>query len=178
MGLTSGSSTTISLTGFRSGEVKNLQFWLTSQSQEVGNSGGVTQPLLFYAPENVVVTYAGDQYARFDNGSSVAWNLINGRQTPTASALSLVYSGGAWVSSAQASRWVEAPFAQNYNAETAHSMYMSGKEITNGIVQVAFTMPNITAGVKIAFPYNWTFHCSYVYNSVLVFSQGTADFAF
>ena len=177
LGLTSGSNTSISLTGFRSGEVKNLQFWLTSQAQEVGN-GGVVQPLLFYAPQNVIVTYAGDQYARFDNSSSVAWNLINGRQTPTASALALVYSGGAWVSSAQASTWVEAPFAQNYNAETAHSMYMSGKEITNGIVQVSFTLPNLAPSVKIPAPYNWTFHCSYVYNSVLVFSQGTSDFAF
>jgi hypothetical protein len=67
-------------------------------------------------------------------------------------------------------------------------MYISGKEITNGIVQVQFNLPRapdafsgaaaagIIAGAGING--NWQLHVSYVYNSVLVFSQGTADFAF
>jgi hypothetical protein len=67
-------------------------------------------------------------------------------------------------------------------------MYISGKEITNGIVQVTFALPRapdafsganaagIIAGGAITGA--WTLHVSYVYNSVLVFSQGTADFAF
>lgn len=167
---------TISLTGFRSGEVKNLQMWLTLNSQAIGNGSGIQNPLAYYAPENVVVTYAGDQYSRFDAGSSKAWNLINGVQTPTASGLTLSFGGGAYTGTASAYSWVEAPFAQAYRPVTAHSMYVAGKEITNGIVQVQFTIPQLAPGVSAAGP--WTFHCSYIYNSVLVFSQGTADFAF
>ena len=168
-------SQTISLTGFRSGEVKSLQMWLTLNANNAG-SGGIVQPLVMYAPQNVVVTYAGDQYSRFDSGSSVAWNLINGVQTPVASGLVLSYAGGAYTGTASAYTWVDAPFAQAYNPVTAHSMYLSGKEITNGIIQIQFTLPYIAPGVASAGP--WTFHCSYIYNSVLVFSQGTADFAF
>ena len=173
----SGTNVAVSLTGFRSGEVKNLQFWLTLNSDSIGGStNGIVNPFNFYAPLNTVVTYAGDQYARFDQGSSIAWDLINGRQTPTVSNLVLTYSGGTYLSTAVSSAWVAAPFAQAYENSTAHSMYTAGKEITNGIIQVQFTLPNSAPGVHAAGP--WTFHCSYIYNSVLVFSQGTADFGF
>lgn len=174
-----------SLTGFRSGEVKSIQMWLTCDADD---TGVIRNKNKWYAPTNIIVTYAGDQYARYDDASSKAWNLINGRLLPVAALAVNQTSGGALVNQASRTEWAELPFAQSYTPMSAHSMYIAGKEITNGIVQVQFNLPRapdafsgaaaggIIAGAGISG--NWTLHVSYVYNSVLVFSQGTADFAF
>lgn len=167
---------TSSLTGFRSGEVKNIQCWLSIDSD--ATTGGVQNLNRWLAPTNVIMTYAGDQYARFDNGSSQLWNLINNRMTPSASAVANKVVGGVITAPVpEQINWLELPFAQTYNADTAHSMYVSGREITNGIVQVQYTIPTNLDGSAISSA-NMTLHVSYIYNSVLVFSQGTADFAF
>lgn len=183
--LASGANQTVSLTGFRSGEVKEVVAWLTC---DVDNGGVVKNYNKWYAPTNLVVTYAGDQYARYDNGMSQLWNLINGRLVPQASLSVNQTSGGSIVNQPSVTQWVVLPFAQPYEPETYHTALMAGKEITNGIVQLQYTIPfapdafsgptggAIAAGGSISG--NWTLHFSYVYNSVLVFSQGTCDFAF
>jgi hypothetical protein len=183
--LASGANQTVSLTGFRSGEVKEVVCWLTC---DVDNAGVVKNYNKWYAPTNLVVTYAGDQYARYDNGMSQLWNLINGRLVPQAALSVNQTSGGSIVNQPSVTQWVVLPFAQPYEPETYHTALMAGKEITNGIVQLQYTIPfapdaysgptggAIAAGGSISG--NWTLHFSYVYNSVLVFSQGTCDFAF
>ena len=180
----SGYSTTVSMTGFRSGEVKEVVCWLTCDV----DTTTVNNPNKFYAPVSLVATYAGDQYARYDNGMSRLWNLINGRLVPTAALSVNQTSGGSIVNQPSQTSWVVLPFAQPYETETYHTNLMAGKEITNGIVQLQLTLPTapdaysgaaaggIAAGGSISG--NWTLHFSYVYNSVLVFSQGTCDFAF
>jgi hypothetical protein len=182
--LASGASTTTSLTGFRSGEVKEIICWLTCDV----DTTTVNNLNKWYAPSSLTVTYAGDQYARYDNSMSRLWNLINGRLVPTAALSVNQTSGGSVVLQPSQTSWVVLPFAQPYETETYHTTLMSGKEITNGIVQLQFTIPtapdaysgaaagSIAAGGSISG--NWTIHFSYVYNSVLVFSQGTCDFAF
>jgi hypothetical protein len=183
--LASGASLTTSLTGFRSGEVKEVVCWLTC---DVDNGGVVKNYNKWYSPSNIIVTYAGDQYARYDNGMSQLWNLINGRIVPQAALSVNQTSGGSIVNQPSVTQWAVLPFAQPYEPETYHTTLMAGKEITNGIVQLQYTLPfapdafsgaaagGIAAGGSISG--NWTVHFSYVYNSVLVFSQGTADFAF
>ena len=183
--LASGANQTVSLTGFRSGEVKEVVCWLTC---DVDNGGVVKNYNKWYAPTNMVVTYAGDQYARYDNGMSQLWNLINGRLVPQAALSVNQTSGGSIVNQPSVTQWAVLPFAQPYEPETYHTALMAGKEITNGIVQLQYTIPfapdaysgptggAIAAGGSISG--NWTLHFSYVYNSVLVFSQGTCDFAF
>ena len=182
--LASGASLTTSLTGFRSGEVREVICWLTCDV----DTTTVKNYNKWYAPQNIVVTYAGDQYARYDNGASQLWNLINGRIVPQASLASNQTSGGSIVNQPSLTQWAVLPFAQPYEPETYHTTLMAGKEITNGIVQLQYTLPfapdafsgaaagSIAAGGSISG--NWTVHFSYVYNSVLVFSQGTCDFAF
>jgi hypothetical protein len=162
---------TVSLTGFRSGEVKELQIWLTRDADSTG-VGGIKQMLRFYQPTDLQVTYAGDVYSRYDAGSSVLWNLVNGRQTPKMANSLLVTNGagGYNASTPYDSYWVELPFSQSYDPDTAHSMYVSGKEITNGIVQLQLTTPSAQA--------DWKLHVSYVYNTVIVFSQGSCNYAF
>ena len=182
--LASGAERTVSLTGFRSGEVKEVICWLTCDV----DTTTVKNYNKWYAPQQITVTYAGDQYARYDNGMSQLWNLINGRIVPQASCSVNQTSGGSIVNQPSVTQWVSLPFAQPYEPETYHTTLMSGKEITNGIVQMQFKIPfapdafsgatggGIASGGSISG--NWTIHFSYVYNSVLVFSQGTCDFAF
>lgn len=164
------SSQTVTLTGFRSGECKNIQVWMT---RDADTSGAVKNPFNWYAPENVVMTYAGEVYARFDKASAGLWNLVNGRIAPQVDDLLLSAAGGNIVGTANIDEWVELPFAQTYDPVTAHSMYMAGKPITNGIVNLSFTMPALApsgAGET------YTLHVSYNYNAVLTFSQGTCDY--
>jgi hypothetical protein len=176
------STKTLSLTGFRSGEVKNIQVWAT---RDADLTGAVKNPFRWIAPENVVMTYAGEVYARYDAGSSKLWNLVNGRLTPGTNDLTLADNGtggGAGaitITTPSLDQWVELPFAQSYDPITAHSMYMAGKPITNGIVQLQFTMPLTYPGTATPLDAGaYTLHISYVYNGVLVFSQGTCDYVF
>jgi len=173
---------TVTLTGFRSGEVKNIQAWLT---RDADLSGAVKNPFRWIAPENVVVTYAGEIFARFTAGSSKLWNLVNGRLTPGLNDVTLVDNGagsGAGVitiTTPSLDQWVELPFGQSFDPVTAHSMYMAGKPITNGIVNLQFTVPATYPGTTTPLDAgSYTLHISYVYNGVLMFSQGTCDYIF
>lgn len=168
--LANATSQAVTLTGFRSGEVKSMQCWITKGSD---TSGAVKNPFKWYAPEDMVMTYAGEIYARFDKGSGALWNLVNGRIDPAVNDVTLADGGGGVITTTTANldRWLELPFAQTYDATTAHSFYTSGKPITNGIVNLQFNLPT---GLGAAADY--TLHVSYCYNSVLTFSQGTCDY--
>lgn len=166
---------TVTLTGFRSGEVREIHAWLTADSANTGTpAAGVAQaPFAWYSLQDAVMTYAGEIYARFDANSGQLWNLVNGRIPAQVNDVLPVASGGAVTfPNPTADRWTVLPFGQCYDAPTAHSMYMAGKPITNGIVNLSFSIP------KEAPASTYTLHISYVYNAVLTFSQGTCDYVF
>ena len=177
--LAGGASSSISLTGFRAGECRSIHMWLTADSD---TSGAVKNPFAWYAPENVVLTYAGEIYSNFTKGSSALWNLVNGRLAPQVNDVYLTDNGaggGAGViviTNGSTDNWVECPFAQTFDDITAHSTYTAGKNITNGIVQVAFTIPAYSKTGAALGAQNWTLHASYNYNAVLMFTGGTADY--
>ena len=160
----------VSLTGFRSGEVRNIQCWITKDGD---TSGNIKNPWKWYAPEDVVMTYAGEIFARFDRGSAALWNLVNGRQSPAVNEVLVADAGGGAcsITTPFLGRWLELPFAQTYDPLTAHSMYTAGKPITNGIVQLQFNLPQDLAAAA-----DLKLHVSYNYNGVLTFSQGTCDY--
>lgn len=165
----SNSAQTVTLTGFRSGECKNIHVWLT---RDADMSGVIKNPFAWYAPEDVVMTYAGEVFARFDKGSGALWNLVNGRIAPAANDVRVTDAGGGVcaVTSPALDAWLELPFAQTYDALTAHSMYTAGKPITNGIVNLQFSIPpSAPAG-------SYTLHVTYNYNALLSFGAGTCDY--
>lgn len=176
----SATSVAATLTGFRSGEVRNIQLWITADA-DTASAGGQYNPFLWYAPENVIMTYAGEIFARFDGASGPLWNLVNGRITPQ---VNDVLTRSDLSTQAVVDSWLECPFGQSYDALTAHSMYVSGKPITNGIVNLTFTMPTFQKATTAAAPTTpialpsgtYTLHCSYEYNAVLLFSAGTAEY--
>ena len=168
--LVAASTQNVTLTGFRSGECKNIQVWITDDAD---TSGAIKNPFKWYVPEDIQMTYSGEVFARFDKSSSQLWNLVNGRQSAAVNEVLVADAGGgaASITTTFLGKWAELPFAQTYNSDTAHSMYVAGKPITNGIVNLTFSMPT---GLTPAATQK--LHVSYNYNAVLTFSQGTCDY--
>lgn len=165
------------LTGFRSGEVKSIEIWLTNNADTAGASpsGGSAagySAFKWYPPTSVEMLYAGDIYARYQNGVGQLFNLINGNKSPAFDTLSAVPGAGEVVPTPFLAQWLSLPFAQTLVDEDAHYILVHGKPITNGIIN----LNNVT--VPFASAAGWTLHVSYVYNSTLLFSQGTVDYVF
>lgn len=162
------------LTGFRSGEVKNLQLWLsrTSDTPAAGSSlPRIYNPFTWYPLAKVQMTYAGDVYARYEQNSWQLWNLINGNKTPLVD--NVVLSGGLNTviqEGASVSYWVELPFAQTLEGEGSMNTLVHGKPITNGIINLDLVCPSSQT--------DWVLNVSYVYNATVLFSSGTADYVF
>lgn len=171
----STASQSVVLTGFRSGEVKALWCWITSDDEQNGTAagnGGMKQPFVWYAPDSIQMTYAGDIYARFDNASSSLWNLVNGNKAPVVDNVYIV-AGAPPTASPGLSEWVELPFAQTMIDEDAHYTLVHGKPITNGIINLQIVLSDIVAAKT-----NLKLNVSYVYNTTLLFSQGSCDYVF
>lgn len=164
-------SQSVVLTGFRSGEVKSLQCWLTRSTETslVTSTTGVYDPFKWYLPLSIQATYAGDIYARYESSSSPLWNLINGNKTPAVDNVDIVLATPP-TSTAFLSQWVELPFAQTVVDEDSHYILSHGKAITNGIINLDIITPTAQS--------DWVLNVSYVYNATLLMSQGTADYTF
>jgi len=165
------------LTGFRSGEVKSIEVWLTDNADTAGStsSGGSAtgyNPTKWFPPTSIEMVYAGDVYARYNNGVGQLFNLINGNKSPAYDTISAVNGGGEVTPTPFLAQWLSLPFAQTLVDEDAHYILVHGKPITNGIINLN----------NVVVPYQsesgWTMHISYVYNTTLLFSQGTCDYVF
>jgi hypothetical protein len=176
--IAAGVTQSVTLTGFRAGECRSISAWLTYNGDT--GSAQIQNPFAWYAPENIVLTYAGERYAVYDRGSGALWNLVNGRLAPQANDVYLTNNAGVVDVTAVPSvdQWVEMPFAQSFDALTAHSMYTSGKTISNGIVNLQFTVPQLTkqGAAWAGGAQGFTLHISYHYNAVLMLTGGTADY--
>ena len=169
---------TVTLTGFRSGEVKEIHCWLTADSLNTPTpaAGAVQNPFAWLPLENVEMTYAGEVYARGDFNSMQLLNLVNGR-IPSQVNDVIVTAGTVPAATGSSDGWTVLPFGQTYYSPTAMSMYTAGKSITNGIVNLKFTIPKLQNGAVLGTS-TFTLHVSYIYNAVLTFSQGTVDYVF
>jgi hypothetical protein len=151
------------LTGFRSGQVKTIQCWLTKNTD-------TANPLKWYAPAAVTVLYAGTIYANYNTGSSVIFNTLDGTKPPQVSTTALTINAGAayGVASAQ-SQYCLLPFANPTGDDYSAEVLTHGKPILNGLVNLQIVAPTADA---------YTLHVAYVYNSTLVFSKSSAEFRF
>jgi hypothetical protein len=163
-------SQSVVLTGFRSGEVKSIELWLTRTS-DTSNVATGYNPYNWVLPSSVTMLYAGDIYARYEQGSSQLWNLINDNKAPAFDNAQLVATGGInFTANSVVNSWVHLPFAQTLVDEDAHYILIHGKAITNGIVNLDIVTPTAQS--------DWVLNVSYIYNSTLLFSQGTVDYIF
>jgi hypothetical protein len=178
----SSSSQSVVLTGFRSGEVKAIHVWLTD-TDDTPSGNATNDPFIWYLPKAIEMLYAGEKFAVFTNGGGTGggslaqlYNLLNGNKAPavdvtsTGNAANGYGTGSVSAGTTTLSKWVELPFAQTFVDEDAHYMLVHGKPITNGIVNLNITTPTAAS--------TWQLNVSYIYNSTLLFSQGTCDYVF
>jgi len=168
-------SQSVVLTGFRAGEVKKLQIWLTKNT--TGTNADPLNKGIWYKPKAIQVLYAGVIYSQYDNGSSAMWNLLDGT-APSIVDQSRLTSGGAgapMTSTGVLSEWVELPFAQPTGNDYDGEVLVHGKQITNGIVNMQITPPASVSGDASD---AYTLHVVYVYNCTASFSKGSCDLVF
>jgi hypothetical protein len=153
----------ITLTGFRSGQVKRIQMWLTKDN-DPDNS------LLYYAPKAVTILYAGVIYSQYNNGVGRLFNLIDGTKPSAVNQTKLTYSAPTWTPSSVLSEYVNLPFGNASGNDYEADVITHGKEILNGLVNAVVTVPDSTVA--------WTVHVVYVYNCTAVFSKSTCELRF
>lgn len=162
------------LSGFRAGQVKSLEMWLTRGADLVTTplSGSATgyNPFNWFPPLSVTVTYSGEVFSNFLNGSSPLWNLINSSKAPAVDNTLITGAGGNITSASSLSQWVSCPFAQPLCDEDAHFIQVAGRNITNGIINVDLVTPLPRS--------DWVLNVSYVYACTILMSAGSADFIF
>ena len=167
-------------TGFRAGSVKSLSVWLIDLADVQTSSSGSTlyayNPNKFQVPTSVEMLYAGDVYARYNNGVGQLFNLLNSNKS-SAFDLAVISAGAPGASTLNnplpyLSQWLELPFAQPLCDEDSHYILVHGRAITNGIINLNnLVVPYVSAK-------GWQINISYVYNSTLLFSQGSVDYVF
>lgn len=168
---TLGTSQSVTLTGFRSGQVKSIQAWLTlNRSDTAANAASdAANQLVWVAPQAITVLYAGTIYAQYNSGTAEIFNLIDGTK-PVAVSTGVITMGGAVpTSSSRVSKYVNLPFGNPTGDDYSAEVLTHGKPILNGLVNLQITPPT-------ADPY--ILHVQYVYNSTLVFSKSSAEFRF
>lgn len=162
------------LTGFRSGEVKAVHCWISRDGDNNLNAAtGAKSPFVWYQPNSITMTYAGDVYARYENGSAPLWSLINGNKAPALDTIDITAAAPP-TAAEQLSVWSELPFAQTMLDEDSHYTLVHGKPITNGIVNLTVDITDVSDGGANDFKLN----VSYIYNATLLMSQGTCDYVF
>ena len=167
------------LSGFRAGQVKNIQIFCTNNDDNILNptarNGQAYQPQKWYAPVSVEMLYAGDIYARYNNGVGQLFNLLNSNKSSAFDTVDTQVAGGAVANPPNAfiSQWLELPFAQPLCDEDSHFILVHGKAITNGIINLNNLRLPFVPSVN-----GWTLNVSYVYNCTILFSQGSCDYVF
>lgn len=155
--------------GFRAGEVRAIQAYLT----RTGDTSGPTKNFgAWTTPKNITMFYAGEVFARFEDGSSQLWNLVNGVQAPAANTVLLTWDGTSTYTTGVGAlqSWAMLPFSQPHLQEATTNVLVGGKAVTNGIINMQVSPP--VAGD------DWILNLIYVYNSTLLFSKGTCDYVF
>jgi hypothetical protein len=166
----------VTCTGFRSGQVKAIQIWMTLNRTVAAGYTAAQQAsdqvnqLVWIAPQAVTVLYAGQIFAQYLSNSAPFFNLLDGTK-PTAvstNQLSLSATPAPAPASVQ-SQYVVLPFGSTCGNDFDAEVLTHGKNILTGLVNLQLQAPD-------ANPY--TLHVQYIYNSTLVFSKSSCEYRF
>jgi hypothetical protein len=163
----SSTSQSVNLSGFRAGEVKNILLWLTPAAASTPGSGAY-QPLVWSLLNNVVLTYNGEIFARYDSGAAQLWNLTTDEKAAQTSMV--IANSGTTGSSTVVSYWVDCPFSQVNMPSDKHSELLHGKPILNAVVNLQFDVPALSTA--------YVLHAQYLYNASLLCSRGSSEYIF
>jgi len=159
---------TVNLTGFRAGEVKAIVLWMTSNALSTPGSGAYN-PNQWANFGSVQLTYNGEIFTRFDNGSATLWNLIEDSKSQGVDVANFPPLGAA-VAATTTSPWVVCPFAQVNQPYDREMKLMHGKPILNAVVSLQLQPPADNT--------LYTLHAMYLYNASLLCSRGSAEYVF
>jgi len=155
----------------RAGEVKQIVVWF--QPTTAAGAAGINtpgsgnfQPLLWQQLSDVVLTYNGEVFNRFDAGTGQLWNIVEDQKSSVVNNMAVPNSGSAG-STATTMIYTKLDFAQVYSPLGRESTLVHGKPVLNSVVQLSFTAP--AAG---------TLYAMYLYNSSLLMSRGSAEYIF
>ena len=169
-----GALQTVNLTGFRAGEVRAIQLWLTANvTNSVANqagSGGYL-PNVWPALQQITLTYNGEIFSRFDDGSNQLWSLVQDTKLAVVNLPGVPTPGAvaAGTTTQVVSYWADCPFAQVNMPYDKEMKLMHGKPILNAVVNLSFVLPDMAA---------YTLHAQYIYNASLLCSRGSAEYIF
>ena len=170
---TQGALQTVNLTGFRAGEVRSIQLWLTPnlQSGTANTPGsGAYLPQVWPALQQITLTYNGEIFSRFDDGTNQLWSLVQDTKLAVVNVPGVPTPGGAAAATTpQVSYWADCPFAQVNMPYDKEMKLMHGKPILNAVVNLSFVLPDTAA---------YTLHAQYIYNASLLCSRGSAEYIF
>ena len=164
----SSTAQSVNLTGFRAGEVKSIVLWLTPAGNASTPGSGGYQPNSWQLMNNIVLTYNGEIFSRFDSGSNQLWNLASAEKS--ASYSQVQYSTAATGTTSVTSYWTQCPFAQVSVPFDNEMKLIHGKPILNAVVNLTFDVPALSS--------SYVLHAMYLYNSSLLCSRGSAEYIF
>jgi hypothetical protein len=168
-----GASTaqSVNLTGFRAGEVQSVVLWLqpTDAGQNTPGSGNFN-PLQWSLMNNIVLTYNGEIFSRFDSGSSPLWNLSCDEKIQAYNNKYFATGANVTATTNVLSYWTVCPFAQVSLPYDRDSVLVHGKPILNAVVNLTFDVPAANTA--------YILHAMYLYNASLLCSRGSAEYIF
>ena len=161
----------VTLTGFRSGDVRSIFFWVEDLDQTAAGN-----KFNWALPRDIQLIYNGTVFQNFRGVSSQIWDLMN-TDVPSQFVNSVISQSGsgvattAFTSTAKVTNWVQLPFSQIYEQLSGTHLMVRGKMIENAVVNLQLSLPSVnTAG--------YVLHAVYAYNSLLFCSMGSAEYIF
>jgi hypothetical protein len=164
----SASEQSVTLTGFRAGDVRSIFFWIEDTS-DANNSFN------WVMPRDVQLLYNGTVYHNYKGTSSQVWDLMNS-DVPSQVSNSIIAQTGsgvaatAFTSTAKMTNWINLPFSQVYEQLSGAHLMCRGKAIENAVVNLLLKTPQAKS--------TYVLHAVYAYNSLLFCSAGSAEYIF
>lgn len=154
----------VTLTGFRAGDVRSIFFWIEDTSD-------VNNPYNWVLPRDVQLLYNGTVYQNYKGTSSQIWDLMNSDVPSNFNNSVLTDAGVAgWTSAPARTNWVNMPFSQIYEQLSGTHLMVRGKMIENAVVNLLLTTPQAKS--------TYVLHVVYAYNSLLFCSAGSSEYIF
>ena len=167
----SAAQQSVTLTGFRAGDVRSIFFWIEDTAVSGGGAGGVSGDYDWVLPRDVQMLYNGTVYQNYKGTSSQIWDLM-GSDVPSNFNNSRLINNGAsgFTSVPVRTNWVNMPFSQIYEQLSGTHLMVRGKMIENAVVNLLLTTPAAKS--------TYVLHVVYAYNSLLFCSSGSSEYVF
>lgn len=163
----------LSLTGCKAGDLKKIRLFFTDPTDTPG-PGGVINPGLWYAPNQLTFAINGLIYLDSANGSWLLTTLLRRRQPPVVTYSELAAPTavpGAFGAVPVASTFAEIDLSQPHTrGDSQECALVHGVPVMNSVLNLTGVMPVASKA--------YVLHVEYVLNCSWMASRGSAEFVF